>query len=369
LKNTLLQQQIALTFFPGLGRKRIRKIVQQLESVELFFTEKKHKLLKIDGLSKGILDRIDRDEALRLAEPYAQYLLKKNYQHFFFTDDKYPKRLNQCADAPVLLFGKGKMHLDHPKMVAIVGTRNATSYGKKICENLIQTFADKNILVVSGLAYGIDIYVHQLCIKHQVETIGVLGHGLDRIYPAAHKQTAIEMLENGGLLTEFLPGTNPDRENFPMRNRIVAGMCDATIVVESSHKGGSLITADLANEYARDVFAFPGDITREFSRGCNDLIKRQKAHLIASGDDFLEVMNWKEEENKPIKTIQQKLFISTNQEEQQLIDILVKQHEQQLDVLALKMDLPVSRVSVLLLNLEFQGIVQSLPGKKYKLRA
>jgi DNA processing protein len=369
LNKTLLQQQIALTFFPGLGRKRIRKIIQQLENIELFFSEKKHNLLKIEGLNKGILDKMDRNEALRLAEPYVQYLTKKNYQHFFFLDENYPNRLNQCADAPVLLFGKGNMHLNHPKVISIVGTRNATNYGKKMCEQLIDTFKDKNIVVVSGLAYGIDIHVHQMCLKQGVETIGVLGHGLDRIYPAVHKSIAVEMLENGGLLTEFLPGTNPDRENFPMRNRIVAGMCDATIVVESSKKGGSLITAELANDYNRDVFAFPGDVTREFSQGCNDLIKKQKAHLITSGEDFLTQMNWNDQAKPKTVAIQKALFTSLSNEEQQLIDLLQLHVEQSLDVLALKTELPVSRVSVLLLNLEFQGIIQSLPGKKFKIRA
>lgn len=366
LNYTDLQQQIALTLLKGAGRKKIRLILSNVGSVDAFFKEKKYKLLKINGLGRSFLDQLNRDEALVMAEKQVLELLKKPFKSHFFLDEDFPQRLNQCEDAPLLLFSQGKMDLNAPRLVSIVGTRNATAYGKSICDELLHAFVGKNIVVVSGLAYGIDIYVHQLCVKLGIPTIGVLGHGLDRLYPVSHKQTAKAMQLNGGLLTEFLPGTNPDRMNFPMRNRIVAGMCDATIVVESGEKGGSLITAELANDYARDVFAFPGDIGREFSIGCNKLIQQNRAHLITSSADFFRLMNWNEVEKKVIK--QPKLFeFDLSLEELRILQILKEKESESIDLLALKTEFSVSKLSGLLLNLEFEGLVKSLPGKRYRL--
>ncbi|MDX1444558.1 DNA-processing protein DprA [Lishizhenia sp.] len=265
---------------------------------------------------------------------------------------------------PCSFFGKGNLNFDYPKTVAIVGTRNASQYGKMLVDELIEKFAEHQIQVISGLAYGIDIHAHKQCVHYGVSTIGVLGHGLDRIYPAIHKSTAQQMQAKGGVLTEFLPGTKPDRENFPTRNRIVAGMCDATIVVESGEKGGSLITAYLANDYNRDVFAFPGDVNKTYSKGCNKLIRLQKAHLISSSDDLFYLMNWKKESGK---TVQIPLFLELNDEEQNIVDLLRENNEQSIDELAYHLQQPVSKVSTTLLNLEFQGCVKSLPGKRYLL--
>lgn len=366
LNYTDLQQQIALTLLKGAGRKKIRLILSNVGSVDAFFKEKKYKLLKINGLGRSFLDQLNREEALLMAEKHVLELLKKPFQAHFFQYDDFPQRLNQCEDAPLLLFSQGNMDLNASRVVSIVGTRNATTYGKSICDELLHAFVGKNIVVVSGLAYGIDIYVHQLCVKLGIPTIGVLGHGLDRLYPATHKQTAIAMQANGGLLTEFLPGTNPDRVNFPMRNRIVAGMCDATIVVESGEKGGSLITAELANDYARDVFAFPGDIGREFSMGCNKLIQQNRAHLITSSSDFFRLMNWNEVEKKAVKQTQ--LFeFDLSVEELSILQMLKDKESESFDLLSLKLDLSVSKLSGMLLNLEFEGLVKSLPGKRYRL--
>lgn len=366
LNYTDLQQQIALTLLKGAGRKKIRLILSNVGSVDAFFKEKKYKLLKINGLGRSFLDQLNREEALLMAEKHVLELLKKPFQAHFFQYDDFPQRLNQCEDAPLLLFSQGNMDLNASRVVSIVGTRNATAYGKSICDELLHAFVGKNIVVVSGLAYGIDIYVHQLCVKLGIPTIGVLGHGLDRLYPATHKQTAIAMQANGGLLTEFLPGTNPDRVNFPMRNRIVAGMCDATIVVESGEKGGSLITAELANDYARDVFAFPGDIGREFSMGCNKLIQQNRAHLITSSSDFFRLMNWNEVEKKAVKQTQ--LFeFDLSVEELSILQMLKDKESESFDLLSLKLDLSVSKLSGMLLNLEFEGLVKSLPGKRYRL--
>lgn len=366
LNYTDLQQQIALTLLNKVGKKRIRNILSQVESVDTFFHEKTHNLLKIQGLGKGTLSQINREEALKKAETYVEYFVKNSIKSYFYQSPDFPQRLNQCDDSPLILFGKGDMHFNSSKTVAIVGTRNASEYGKAICEELISSFVGKNIVVVSGLAYGIDIYVHQLCVKHGVETIGVLGHGLDRMYPAIHKNTALQMQKNGGVLTEFLPGTNPDRMNFPMRNRIVAGMCDATIVIESGAKGGSLITAELANDYNRDVFAYPGDIFKEFSKGCNFLIQQDRAHLITESKDFFRIMDWGNDKNHA--PVQKNLFLEDlNEEEKEIITFLQEKETASIDFLTLKIGVSIGTMSGLLLNLEFLGLVKSLPGKRYKL--
>ncbi len=366
LNYTDLQQQIALTLLNKVGKKRIRNILSQVESVETFFEEKIHNLLKIQGLGQATLSQINREEALKMAEPYVEYFVKNSIKSYFYQSPNFPQRLNQCDDAPLILFGKGDMHFNSSKTVAIVGTRNASDYGKAICEELISSFVGKNIVVVSGLAYGIDIYVHQLCVKYGIETIGVLGHGLDRMYPAIHKNTALQMQKKGGVLTEFLPGTDPDRMNFPMRNRIVAGMCDATIVIESGAKGGSLITAELANDYNRDVFAYPGDIFKEFSKGCNFLIQQDRAHLITESKDFFRIMDWENDKNHA--PMQKNLFLEDlNEEEKEIVTFLQEKETASIDFLTLKIGVSIGTMSGLLLNLEFLGLVKSLPGKRYKL--
>lgn len=365
MKNTDLHLQIALTLLPGMGRKRVRNILNHVDDVSEFFSMKKNKLMLIPGIGEVLLRQLNRKKALDEAEKHLPYFEKNKIQSFFYQEKNFPRRLNNCEDAPILLFGKGKLPFNDTRIVSVVGTRNATAYGKQICEELIASFEGKNIVVVSGLAYGIDIYVHDLCLKYDIPTIGVLGHGLDKLYPAVHQDTAIKMVDNGGLLTEFLHGTKPDRENFPMRNRIVAGMCDATIVVESGKKGGSLITAELANDYNRDVFAYPGDVTREFSKGCNFLIQNDKAHLITSSSDFFKLMGW-DMDKKP-KQQQTQLFLDLSPEEIRLIELLQNKEQMSLDVIALKSEFPVSKVSTLLLQLEFMAVVKQLPGQRYSL--
>lgn len=366
MKNTDLQQQIALTLLPNIGRRRIRTIFSHIDSLDEFFKLKKKDFLAIPGIGEQIIRSMKREEALKLAETYANFFEKSNFKTHFFREETFPKRLNECIDAPLLLFSEGNLNPNLNKVVAIVGTRNASDYGKQICEELIHSFIDKNILVVSGLAYGIDIFAHQLCVKHQIQTIAVLGHGLDRLYPSSHAKIAKNMLENGGLLTEFLPGTNPDRENFPMRNRIVAGMCDATIVIESGIKGGSLITAELANDYNRDVFAYPGDIKREYSKGCNFLIQKNKAHLITGSKDFFRMMEW--EDIKAKKTQQIELFFELSDEEKLIFDCFNQKSEISFDEFMFQTKLSFSKLNSSLLNLEFSGIIQSMPGKRYKKR-
>jgi DNA processing protein len=360
-----LQHQIALTLLTGGGKKKIRKILAHFEDSADFFKASKHRLKTIPGIGEKFLQQLDRNTALREAEKYTKYFDQHRIETLFYKDDAFPYRLNQCDDAPVLMYKTGNMTCNASRLVSVVGTRNASSYGRKICEELIHSFVGKDIVVVSGLAYGIDIYAHKLCTELGIQTIGVLGHGLDRIYPQAHTPIAQKMLENGGLLTEFLPGSKPDRENFPMRNRIVAGMCDATIVIESGERGGSLITAELANDYARDVFAFPGDITREYSKGCNYLIQKNKAHLITSSEDFFEMMDWKDTPKTENKQLQ--LFADLNEQEQKIVSLLKESQEVSLDVLAIKTEIPVRLMSGILLGLELKGAVKALPGKRFGL--
>lgn len=362
MENQLLQHKIAITLLYGIGPVKANNMISKLGGIEPVFTEKLSSIHKASGIGMDVLKNMKREAAFKEAEKHVQFIEKNKITSHFIFDSNYPRRLRQCPDAPLLLYSLGNFKPNPTKSVAIVGTRNATEYGKSICEELISNFRDNDIQVVSGMAYGIDICAHQNCLKHDIETVGVLGHGLDRIYPSRHKRTAIQILENGGLLTEFLPGTNPDKENFPMRNRIVAGMCDATIVVESKLSGGSLITAELANDYNRDVFAFPGNIGQHYSAGCNALIQNHKAQLISSAKDFLRIMSW---ENKPLKGAQQSsLLLDLNDEEMAIMEAL-SYSAHHIDTLAIKLKSPVSKMSVLLLTMELKGIIKSLPGNKY----
>ncbi len=365
MNSDLIQQQIAVSLLQGIGPIRARRMLAKLPNIDTLFTASLKELEHLTGISQKILRKMNRQNALVLAKKEVEFVLKHNIQPYFLTDTTYPRRLKQCEDAPLMLYGKGNLELNPTKTVAIVGTRNATAYGIKVCEELIQSFVGQNILVVSGMAYGIDICVHQLCVSHNVPTIGVLGHGLDRMYPQSHNATAQRMLNQGGLLTEFVSGTQPDRENFPMRNRIVAGMCDATIVVESKNKGGSLITAELANDYSRDVFAVPGNIGQTYSEGCNQLISQSKAHLYHGPNSFLKWMNWQQTDTPKIS--QRQLFMNLNEEEQEMLGYLEKEGEQHMDMLAQKTKKPISQTSVLLFHLEMSGWVKALPGKKYAL--
>lgn len=360
-----LHHKIALTLLQGIGPIKAKDLLQHLDSIEELFALSINAIVKKTGASRAVLQKMDRENALQKSVFVAEHIIKNNISTFYFEDENYPRRLLQCVDAPLLLFGQGDFDINNQKIVAIVGTRNATSYGKRLCDELLESFIGKNILVISGLANGIDAHVHKRCVDLNIPTVGVLGHGFDRIYPAQNKNLAEQMKTNGGLLTEFIPGTIPDRENFPKRNRIVAGLSDATIVVESKIKGGSLITANLANDYNKDVFAYPGSIHKETSQGCNRLIADQKAHLLQSPQDFLTMMNWDTFQSK--KNIQKTMFFDLS-DVQTIITKLISQHQTlQIDVLSLKTELPISQLNNELFLLEMNGIIQSLPGKKYSM--
>jgi DNA processing protein len=305
---------------------------------------------------------------LERAKREIDFILKNRIQTFFYLDDNYPSRLKGCSDSPIILYFKGNANLNERRIISVVGTRNATNYGKEICEELIRSFSEKSykILVVSGLAYGIDVHAHKACLKYNIPTVGVFAHGLDVIYPSLHAPVASKMLENGGLISDFISETKIDRANFLRRNRIIAGLADATVVVESAEKGGALVTADIANSYNRDVFAFPGRSTDVYSRGCNKIIKLNEAVLIDNQADIEKTMNW-DIKVSTTHAYQTSLFVELTQEEQKLVDLL-KGGDRFVDEITIETQLPMSKVSALLLGLEFKGMIVSLPGKMYRLK-
>lgn len=362
--------KIAITLIKGIGNNLAKNLIAYMGSEEAVFKEKQKNLAKIPGIGDVLSNEIVSQDVLKRAEEELEFILKNKIDTFYFTDKNFPYRLKECADSPIMIYTKGNCNLNDGKFLGIVGTRSATDRGKENCRKMISdlTEAQPNIVIVSGLAYGIDICAHKAALDVGLPTIGVIGHGLDRIYPAAHRPTAVKMLENGMLLTEYLSKTNPDRQNFVQRNRIIAGLCDATVVVESAARGGALITAEIANDYNRDVFAFPGRVDDEWSAGCNLLIKNNKASLIESADDVLRFMNWEKQDNISKNIIQTSLFLDLLDEEQSIISVLRQKLDGiQLNELAILLEKPISKVSSLLLEMEFKGLVKCLPGNLYRI--
>jgi DNA processing protein len=357
---------LALHFIPGLGDYLIRQLISYCGSPERVFKMPKGKLVKIPGIGLVTAEAIIKGKPFALAEKELRKSEKEGVNLLFFTDPTFPSRLRQINDAPTLLYAKGKIDFENPKTVAIVGTRQSTAYGRECVENLVRDLVAHEALIISGLAYGIDIHAHKQAVNHNLPTIGVMGSGMDVIYPSGHRDVALKMMENGGLLTEHPFGTQPDAHNFPARNRIVAGLSDAIIIVEAAEKGGALITADIANSYNKDVFAFPGNVKQSHSAGCNNLIKSNRAHLITSVRDLQYIMNW-DIGVKPAKP-EPLVLEGFTEEEQLIIRTLVENNKQlMIDELSWKTNLPVGRLASLLLALEFKGLISSLPGKVYKL--
>lgn len=365
----MLQYQIAITLLPGIGDINGKKLMEHCGGVEAVFTEKKQSLKKIPGIGDALVAAITngRSEALARAEKEMLFIEKYKITSLFYTEDHYPHRLRNCIDSPMMLYFKGNCNLNQAKVLSIVGTRSATEYGRNCCKAIVEGFAGRDVLIASGLAQGIDTCAHKEALKNKLETVGVLGHGLDRLYPSENRALAEKMLESGGLLTDFMSETNPDRENFPRRNRIIAGMADATLVVEAAKKGGALITADIANSYNRDVFAVPGRIGDAYSEGCNYFIKINKAALVQSADDIKYIMKWKAEEPKT-EGLQRKLFINLSPDEEAIIALLTETPELSIDSICYSMQTTMSRVATALLNMEFEGIIKRLPGKMYRLQ-
>jgi len=358
--------QIALTLVPNIGDVHAKALVNRYGNAQSIFKAKKKDLDNMEGIgtvrAKSIKDFTDFSSS----EEEIKFLEKYKITPLFITDENYPKRLLNCYDSPPLLYYRGNADLNISRIISVVGTRNNSDYGRSVCEKFIEDLKAENIIVVSGLAFGIDTIAHKAALKHNMQTVAVLAHGLDRIYPPQNKTLAKQITEQGGLLTEFISNTNPDKQNFPKRNRIVAGICDAVVVIESSKKGGSLITAELGNGYNKDVFAIPGRINDSKSEGCNYLIKNNKAALINSAQDFLEMMNWAPVP-KPTSKKQRELFIELSPDEKIVVDILQQQESIQIDELYFKSGLSSSAVATALLMLEMQGIIVTLPGKLYKM--
>jgi len=362
-----LTYNIGLTLLNGVGDVLAKNLVAYCGSAEAVFKTTKAQLEKIPGIgsytsnailqSKAVLNKVDQE---------IKFIEQNKIEALFFTDKKYPQRLKNCSDSPIMLYYKGNADLNVEKIVAVVGTRAPSMYGKQTTEKFITDLADSGCLIVSGLAYGIDITAHKTSLDHGLSTIGVLAHGLDRIYPATHFSYADKMMSQGGLLTEFLSGTNPDKENFPKRNRIVAGMCDALVVVESKRGGGSLITATIANSYNKDIFAFPGRAGETLSEGCNGLIKSHRANLIESSADLMYIMNWNEAQKKK-KHNQIPMLLNLSPEEQLIIDAFAANDKLHVDEICYSTNFPISKTSSYLLQLEFSNIIKSLPGKMYQL--
>lgn len=361
--------QIALTLVSGIGPVNGKNLVSYCGNAEAVFNTPKAKLLKIPGIGKKIVETIiGASEVFEKAKKELEFIQKHNITTCFYNQSNYPQRLKQCADGPLLLYQKGEADLNPSKIIAIVGTRKASEYGKKMVNVLVEGLKQYKVTIISGLAYGIDYQAHKSAVENDICNIAVLGHGLHTLYPAANKNLANKILNNGCLLSEFISGTKPDRENFPKRNRIVAGMADATIVVESAKKGGAVITAYLAQSYNRDVFAVPGKTTDSNSSGCNNLIKKNIAGLVESAEDIAYQLGWDVQTSSNKKTNQRTLALVLNENEQLLYDVLkTTATALSIDQLSLKSKLSISKTTSTLLNLELQNIVTVIPGNRYRL--
>lgn len=357
--------KIGITLLPDIGDISIKKLISYCGSVRAVFTEKKKFLQRIPGINKNMVESIVNQKVLSRAELELTFITRNAIRPLFYLDNDYPERLKQCVDSPVMLYFSGEANLNHERIIAIVGTRRPTHYGINCCEELIYEINSNDVLIVSGLAYGIDASAHKLAMEYGMKTIGVLAHGLDRIYPPMHHSLAKQMLCNGGLLTDYTSGTTPERQNFPSRNRIVAGMSDAVIVIESGRKGGALITADIANSYSRDVFAVPGRNTDPASQGCNILISENKAGILLNGNHLATLMGWNDNLKKVNR--QKELFIELSDDENRLITMIREFGEPVIDQIALHSSMPMSKTAAMLLDLELKGILRCLPGKKYSL--
>lgn len=363
--------EIALTLIPNIGTSTIQNLIAYCGSAENVFSTSKAKLLKVPNIGEERANSIiaAKSTVLELAEEELKFISDYKIESLFFTSEKYPQRLKECADLPAMLYYKGNADLNNVKVLGIVGTRNITSYGKKVVKNIVQDLQGTNILIVSGLAYGVDVNAHQAALKVGLPTVGVLGHGLNRMYPQEHRNIAKQMIEQGGLLTEYTSQDKFTHHNFPERNRIIAGMCDAVVVVESATKGGAVITAHIANSYNRDVFSVPGRVGDKFSAGCNFLLKTYKAQLVENGKDVLDAMLWDTEEQKGGKKRagQQKITVPLSKDEQKVYQLLQAHNEIEIDRIAVLCEMNPSKLAGILLEMEMNEVLVSLPGKRYKL--
>ncbi len=357
---------LALNFTSGVGTVTLRNLVNYFGSSQAVLEASETDLKSVDGIGNKLSNTIKNNQlAYERAEREIAIAKKHNIQLLTFSDEAYPRRLKECYDAPAVLYYRGNADLNSSRVVSIVGSRKATHYGKGLCDELVEALTDYNVIVISGLAYGIDSFAHKASVSHGIPTVGVLGHGLDQIYPASNRSLAKDMLENGGLLTEFSFNAKLERQNFPQRNRIIAGMADVVIVVEAAIQGGALITAEVANIYNRDVCAFPGNVNQEYSAGCNFLIKSHRAHLISRAKDLEYLMNWEQVETNP-KPMQIQMELSLSTVEKKVLE-LIKQHQPiSIDEISTKLNLVQSKLTITLLELEMKGLIIAMPGKVFR---
>ena len=366
LSRNELRFLLALQQTPNLGDISIKKLLNKVGSAEGIFDENKKNLARIEGIGAFKLKDFNPKLQLSAAEEELEFIETEKINCVYYKEPDYPHRLNHCQDAPILLFSKGKIRLRNKRIISIVGTRHPTLQGKETCENLISELAPLDPVIVSGFAYGIDITSHRAAVANNLQTVACLAHGLDQIYPKSHARFVGKLLAHGGLLTEFWSSDPFDRKNFIKRNRIIAGLSEATIVIESGEKGGSLVTADIANSYNRDVFAVPGRITDSQSAGCNYLIKSQQANLLESAADLIYMLGWDLEKVKR-ESRQTQLFPDLTAEEAIVVEFLKTRDRELLDTIALGCSLPVFKVATILLELELKGVVRPLPGKLFQL--
>lgn len=361
---------VALHATPGIGDYLLKQLIAYCGSAEQVFKHAKSRLLKIPNVGEKTVDAILSRQYFHLAERELRQAEKENVSLVAFMEPTYPHRLREIEDAPALLYIKGTTNFNHQKIIGIVGTRQATDYGKSVVERLLAEVTSHQPIILSGLAYGIDIAAHKHALKNNLITVGVLGSGLDVIYPSAHKETVKKMLAEGGALVSENPfGTQPDAHNFPARNRIIAGLCDALIVVEAALKGGALITADIANSYQKDVFAVPGSIDAPFSEGCNFLIKTNKAHLLQSVKDLEYIMNWSADEPiQKIATPEQLSLSLSDPAEIAIVEAFRGRDTISIDELRMQTGFTPGTLATALLSLEMQNKLIPLPGKHYRLK-
>lgn len=359
-----LQFILALQHVPNLGDATAKKLIRHAGSAEGVFREKVGNLLKIDGIGKSKLQELHDSVHLTAAEKEINFIEQNKIKCLYFKDENYPERLKHCLDGPILMFQRGNVDIKNTKVLSIVGTRKATVHGTSFCEQLVEGLSPLNPVIVSGFAYGIDICAHKAAIGNNLQTIGCLAHGLNQIYPGIHQKYVKSVEENGGFLTDFWSTDAFDRNNFLKRNRIIAGISEATVVIESAEKGGSLVTADIANSYNREVFAVPGRPADSQSRGCNSLIKTQQAHVLTGAADLVYMLGWELEEK--LKPIQKQLFVELEEEEKKVYGFLRENGKEQLDLIALNCSIPTFKAATLLLNMELKGVVRPLPGKLFE---
>ncbi len=365
ISKTELRYLLALQRTPHLGDASVKKLLNHVGSAEGVFKEKRSNLLRIDGIGSSRIGELDAHNVMDAVEAELAFMEKEGIDAIYFREEEYPERLKHCQDGPVLFFQKGNPIMNQRRVLSVVGTRRMTSYGRKICREIIEDLAPLNPVIVSGFAYGVDITAHTAALDNNLQTVACLAHGFNELYPKTHKKYVQPIMEQGGFMTEFWSDDAFDRTNFLKRNRIIAGLSEATLVIESAEKGGSLVTADIANSYNREVFAVPGRAGDAQSRGCNALIKSQQAHLVTSAADIVYLLNW-EVPSAPPKATQTNLFVEMNDDETTIYTFLKIRGKELLDIIALECKMPTHKVASLLLTMELKGLVKPLPGKMFE---